>query len=101
MAFGTAQYDALVGANAPAEKAKAVVQALEKEMLSQLATKQDLQQLKAELKHDLTLRLGAMMVASPGILFGLLKAFCSTFDQRRAGPAPAAGCGDPVSTAVA
>ncbi len=75
MAFGIALYDALVGANIPAEKAKAVVQALEKEMLSQLATKQDLQQLKAELKHDLTLRLGAMMVASLGILFGLLKAF--------------------------
>lgn len=75
MAFGTAQYDALVGANVPAEKAKAVVQALENEMLSQLATKQDLQQLKAELKHDLMLRLGAMMVASLGILLGLLKAF--------------------------
>lgn len=75
MEFGIALYDALVGANVPPDKAKAVVQALEKEMLSQLATKQDLQQLKAELKHDLTLRLGAMMVTSVGILFGLLKAF--------------------------
>ena len=64
-----------MGADVPAEEAKAVVQALEKELLSQLATRQDLQQLKAELKHDLTLRLGAMMVASLGILFGLLKAF--------------------------
>lgn len=75
MEFGIALYDALVGANVSPDKAKAVVQALEKEMFLQLATKQDLQQLKAELKHDLTLRLGAMMVASIGILFGLLKAF--------------------------
>ena len=75
MEFGIALYDALVGANVPADKAKAVVQALESEMLRQLATKQDLQQLKTELKHELTVRMGLLMAGAITLLFGMLKAF--------------------------
>lgn len=41
MEFGIALSDALVGANVPADEAKAVVQALESEMLRHLSTKQD------------------------------------------------------------
>jgi hypothetical protein len=75
MEFGIALYDALVGANVPLDKARAVVQALENEMFSQIATKQDLQHLKTELKHDLTVRMGLLMAGAITLLFGMLKAF--------------------------
>ena len=38
-----------------------------------LATKQDLKELEMRLKHDLTLRLGAMMAASIAIVAALVK----------------------------
>lgn len=44
-------------------------------MFSQLAMKQDLQQLKSELKHELTVRLGILIAAAVMLLFGMLKAF--------------------------
>ena len=86
MAFGITLYDALVGANVPPDKAKAVVHAMEREMYERLATKQDLQALQStiaqqllalesRLKHELTVRLGAMLVASIGLIVTLLKAF--------------------------
>lgn len=77
MEFRIALHDALSSVCVPPEKAKAVVQALEREMFEQLATKQDLQlQLQAtkqELTLQLTLRLGAMMVAGFTIMLALLK----------------------------
>ncbi len=39
----------------------------------QLATKQDLKELELQLKHDLTLRLGAMMAASMAIVVAIVK----------------------------
>jgi phosphopantothenoylcysteine synthetase/decarboxylase len=86
MEFGITLYDALVGANVPPDKAKAVVQAMEREMFERLATKQDLQALQStiaqqllalesQLKHDLTVRLGALLAASIGLIVTLLKAF--------------------------
>jgi len=85
-AFGITFYDALVGANVPSDRAKAVVQAMEREMFERLATQQDLhalqgtiaQQLLAlasRLKHDLTLRLGTLLAASIGLIVTLRKAF--------------------------
>lgn len=38
-----------------------------------LATKEDLKKLELRLKHDLTMRLGAMMVAAVGVVAALSK----------------------------
>ncbi len=85
-AFGITLYDALIGANFPPDKAKPVVQAMEREMFERLATRQDLQALQStiaqqllalesRLKHDLTVRLGTLLAASIGLIVTLLKAF--------------------------
>ena len=95
MEFGISLYDALVSASVPPDKAKAVVQTMETEMVERLATKQDLQgvkqdltlqmqalkqefslqmhALRQELALQLTLRMGAMLVAGITIVVGLLK----------------------------
>jgi hypothetical protein len=41
--FGITFYDALVGANVPPDKARALVPAMERERFERLATRQDLQ----------------------------------------------------------
>ena len=85
-AFGITLYDARVGANVPPDKAKAVVQAMERERFERLATQQDLQALQStiaqqllalasRLKQDLTVRLGTLLAASIGLIVTLLKAF--------------------------
>jgi YD repeat-containing protein len=73
-------YDALISINVPADKARAVVDAMERDMLSKLATKTDLQLLRAEFERDmarqtitLLLGSGSITVACTGILFALLK----------------------------
>ena len=91
-------YDALVSINVPDEKAKAVIDALEREMMDKLATKadlagfrelvskdlqlskSDLEHFKTDIKHQLetlqsrlTLKLGTIAGAWTGILFALLK----------------------------
>jgi uncharacterized protein YicC (UPF0701 family) len=48
-----AMYDALVSINVPDEKAKAVIDALEREMMDKLATKADLAHLQAITKADI------------------------------------------------
>jgi hypothetical protein len=65
-------YDALVSANVAPDKAKAVVEAFDKEretMASELATKQDLQLLESRL----TVKLGAMLFAAVGLAVALVK----------------------------
>jgi hypothetical protein len=91
-------YDALVSVNIPADKARAVVAALEHEMTSVLATKSDIELLRKDftselgllrqelhsvrdsLKKDLllqqqgmTIRLGVLMAVSMSLLFAGLK----------------------------
>jgi hypothetical protein len=82
-----ALYDALVSINVPADKARAAVDAMERDMTAILATKDDLKQLeqkldhvRAELKHDvellcssMTIRLGSMLIVGIGLLFAGLK----------------------------
>jgi len=46
-------YDALVSVNIPADKARAVVAALEQEMTNVLATKSDIELLRQELKSQI------------------------------------------------
>jgi len=76
MSFEFALYDALVSIDVPSEKARAVIDALEHDMGSTLATKQDIQILKRDLEllqSPMTIRLGSMLIVGLGILFAALK----------------------------
>jgi len=84
-------YDALVSINVPTDKARAVVDAMERDMSATIATKADLQLLRAELHQEcalirkdmelmasnlsqqLTMRMGSMLMVSLGLLFAALK----------------------------
>ena len=84
-------YDALVSIDVPADKARAVIDALEHDMGSTLATKQDLDHLKELFTRDIerlnervgrdmellrssmTVRLGSIQVVAAGLLFAALK----------------------------
>jgi hypothetical protein len=80
-------YDALLSIDVPAEKARAVIDALEHDMGSTLATKQDIAALakdllvlKQEVGHridllqsSMTIRLGSILVVAMGLLFAALK----------------------------
>ena len=77
MESGISLYDALVSVNVPAEKARAVVQGLEKEMFERLATKQDLKELSHKIElldSQLTVKLGGMLVAAVGLAVALVAA---------------------------
>jgi hypothetical protein len=71
MKIELALYQALIAINVPEEKATAVVQALETDLLNSLATKTDI----AQLDIKLTLRFGAMLAASSGIMLTVIKLF--------------------------
>jgi hypothetical protein len=87
MSFQFTLYDALVSIDVPSEKARAVIDALERDMGSTLATKQDILLLKQELEHfkkeiardlellrsSMTVRLGSIQVVAAGLLFAALK----------------------------
>jgi hypothetical protein len=55
------------------DQAKIRTQALAEIIEERLATKQDLKELELRLKHDLTLRLGGMLVAGIAIVATLVK----------------------------
>lgn len=80
-------YDALVSINVPNDKARAVVDAMERDMGTTLATKVDLQLFRAELHQEcalirkdmellstaITVRTGSMLFVAMGLLFAALK----------------------------
>ena len=80
-------YDALVSINIPNDKARAVVDAMERDMATTIATKADLQILRSELHQECALirkdmeimattiivRTGSMQVVGMGLLFAALK----------------------------
>jgi hypothetical protein len=69
-------YDALISINIPGDKARAVVDAMERDMEAKLATKTDLQLLQARLETVIarqTVRIGSIAVAAIGILYTLIK----------------------------
>jgi len=84
-------YDALVSINVPNDKARAVVDAMERDMATTIATKADLQLLRSELHQECALirkdmeimattistniivRTGSMLVVAMGLLFAALK----------------------------
>ena len=91
MSFEFALYDALLSIEVPPERARAVIDALEHDMGSTLATKQDILLLRQDmekglkrleeksaadielLRSSMTVRLGSMLVVTLGLLFAALK----------------------------
>jgi hypothetical protein len=77
------EYDALVSINVPNDKARAVVDAMERDMGTTLATKADLQLLRLEIElvrkemvivgTSITVRLGSILALGLGMLFAALK----------------------------
>ena len=82
-----ALYQALISINVPEQKANAVIEALESDMFSRLATKADLTAATAEVKTEiaqleakiaqldsrLTIRMGFMLSAAVGVLITSMK----------------------------
>ena len=73
-------YDALVSINVPGEKARAVVDAMERDMYARIATKSDLEHARELLSKDIqnlsnaiTIKLGVISGFWAGLLFALLK----------------------------
>ena len=80
-------YDALVSISVPSDKARAVVDAMERDMGTTLATKQDLLLLKQEMESRfrlqdqkidslelrLTVKLGSMMVVGFGLTIAAMR----------------------------
>lgn len=83
MSFQVSLYDALVSIDVPTDKARAVVDAMERDMGATLATKNDILLLKQEfnlirkemeiLRSSMTVRLGSIQVVAAGLLFAALK----------------------------
>jgi hypothetical protein len=77
------RYDALVSINVPNDKARAVVDAMERDMGTTLATKADLQTLRQEMElirkdmqilgTSITVRLGSIIALGLAMLFAALK----------------------------
>jgi F0F1-type ATP synthase assembly protein I len=73
-------YDALISINVPSDKARAVVDAMERDMMDKLATKADLRHAQEVLTRDIqnlsnamTIKLGTISGVWAGVLFALLK----------------------------
>ncbi|WP_110972521.1 hypothetical protein [Pseudomonas huaxiensis] len=80
MKMELALYQALTAINVPELKITAVIEALEADLLSLLATKADVAALRTEVKTDLaqmetklTIRMGMMFSATIGILLTAMK----------------------------
>jgi hypothetical protein len=80
MSFELTLYDALLSIAVPADKARAVIDALERDMGSTLATTQDIRLLEQKLEQkiellqsSMTIRLGSILVVAMGLLFAALK----------------------------
>jgi hypothetical protein len=80
MSFQLSLYDALVSIDVPADKARAVVDAMERDMGATLATKTDILMLQQTfnlrmelLRSSMTVRLGSIQVVAAGLLFAALK----------------------------
>jgi hypothetical protein len=83
MKMELALYTALMSINVPEPKAHAVIEALESDMQSFLATKSDIAQVRSEIAQvrseiahldvKLTIRMGVMLSATIGILITAMK----------------------------
>ncbi|MCI0996770.1 MULTISPECIES: hypothetical protein [Pseudomonas fluorescens group] len=76
MKMELALYQALIAINVPEPKAHAVIDALEFDLQTSLATKADVAVLRAELAQlevKLTIRMGVMLSAVVGVLIAAMK----------------------------
>ena len=74
MTFDThASVKELTQAGMPEEQAEVLARSQAALIDEKLATKRDLKELELRLKHDLTLRLGSMMVVAIGVVVALVK----------------------------
>ena len=74
MAFDTHAFvKELMQAGMPEAQAEVLARSQAVLIDEKLATKRDLKELELRLKHDLTLRLGSMMVVAIGIVAALVK----------------------------
>ena len=63
----------LVAAGMPEPQAEVIADEQRSLIDNKLATKRDLKELELRLRHDLTLRLGSMMVVAVGVVAALVK----------------------------
>ena len=63
----------LTEAGMPEAQAEVLARSQARLINEELATKQDLKELELRLKHDLTVRLGSMMVIAVGVVAALVK----------------------------
>ena len=63
----------LTAAGMPEAQAEVLANSQAKLIDEKLATKQDLKELELRLRHDLTVRLGSMMVIAVGVVAALVK----------------------------
>ncbi|TNF78789.1 hypothetical protein QZH46_06895 [Pseudomonas corrugata] len=73
MKMELALYQALIAINVPEPKAHAVIDALEFDLRTSLATKADLRAELAQLEVKLTIRMGVMLSAVVGVLIAAMK----------------------------
>lgn len=79
MSYLYSLYDALVSINVPSDKARAVVDAMERDMLTQLASKSDLENLRVASKADLD----NLRVASKADIENLRLSMKADFENHR------------------
>lgn len=70
-------YDALVSINVPDEKAKAVIDALEREMMEKLATKSDVEHVRELLSRDIQNLPNAMTIKFGSMIVGAVVVICT------------------------
>ncbi|ELQ08666.1 hypothetical protein LN426_24810 [Pseudomonas syringae] len=68
MKSSLALYQALISIDVPEDRATAVVDALESDMQTQLATKADIDNLESRLELKLTIRMAVMLTAAVGVM---------------------------------
>ncbi|WP_198673261.1 hypothetical protein [Pseudomonas amygdali] len=68
MKSSLALYQALISIDVPEDRATAVVDALELDMQTQLATKADIDKLESRLELKLTIRMAVMLTAAVGVM---------------------------------
>ncbi|MCK0545819.1 hypothetical protein JTE78_24520 [Pseudomonas syringae pv. aptata] len=73
MKSSLALYQALISIDVPEDRATAVVDALESDMQTQLATKADIDNLESRLELKLTIRMAVMLTAAVGIMLTAFK----------------------------
>ncbi|MCD5972557.1 MULTISPECIES: hypothetical protein [Pseudomonas syringae group] len=73
MKSSIALYQALISIDVEESRAAAVVDALESDMQTQLATKADIEKLESQLELKLTIRMAVMLSAAVGVMLAAFR----------------------------